>query len=165
MQEKDKIILKDKLQEIYNFVEIEFDIEDKNAIEAIKAKLTIEKIEKLNLMLKNYKKNVNKLKRKEQSRLQQKKYKKIGTNLKLEEFSKYEEHSKKLNLTISAYTKKALEAFISKKNTQAIQNHSLKELDTLKAKYTNLENKVINFNKLSLLNKILYILKYKNIDL
>jgi hypothetical protein len=41
--------------------------------------------------------------------------------------------------------------------------YDFEKTNALKAKYINLENKVINFNKLSLLNKIFYLLKNKKI--
>lgn len=113
--------LKEEIKKIYEFVNIEFNINDKEELEAIKDGLGIEKIETLDIMLNDYKKAVNKALRREKQKQAQAKFKKIGTNLKLEEFERYENDAKSKNLTISEYVKKCLEGFIGSKTVEAVK--------------------------------------------
>ena len=131
--------LKTDIQKIYNFVNIEFNIEDKEEIEEVKKGLELDKIEALDKMLKDYNKQVIRLKRKEQQKQAQKAYKNIQTNLKLEEFKKYEEKAMLEEITISEMTKKALQAYIEPKTVSSEEIAVKNELGTLKGNYEALE--------------------------
>jgi chromosome segregation ATPase len=143
------INLKEQIKKIYDFVNIEFDIENKTEIESIKQGLELEKIETLDNMLKDYNKQVIKLKRKEQQKLAQKAYKNIQTNLKLEEYKKFEEIASIDNISISELTKKALYAFIKPKTVSSEELSLKNELEGFKARYEALEShiKVVESDK------------------
>jgi len=138
--------LKEEIAKIHNFVNAEFDIEDNNELEAVKATLSLEKIEMLDNMLNDYKKSVNKLKRVELQRKAQAQFKKIGTNLRLEEFNEYEALAKGENISISQYVKNALNRF---KTVSTDTNVLDSEFIALKGKYEALEEE-----KLALLEEI-----------
>jgi len=126
------INLKTEITKIYEFVNSEFDINDKEELKAIKEGLTPEKLDTLDNMLSNYKKAVNKAKRAEKAKQNMLNYKKIGINLKLEEYEKYDIDSKSKNLTISEYVKKSLEAFRSPKTLQVDKASVDKEIKPCK---------------------------------
>jgi len=132
--------LKTDIQKIYNFVNIEFNIEDKEEIEEVKKGLELDKIEALDKMLKDYNKQVIRLKRKEQQKQAQKAYKNIQTNLKLEDFKKYEDYCLIEEITISEMTKKALQAYIEPKTVSSEEILAKKDLEALKGNYEALKS-------------------------
>jgi len=132
--------LKEQIKNIYDFVNLEFDIEDKEELEGIKEGLSLDKIETLDKMLKDYNKQVIKLKRAEQQRQAQKAYKKIGTNLKLEEYNKYAAIAEIDKISISEFCKKALERFIEPKKVSSEEIAVKNELEALKGNYEALES-------------------------
>ena len=128
--------LKEEIAKIHDFVNAEFDIEDNNELEAVKATLSLEKIEMLDNMLNDYKKAVNKLKRKEQQRKAQEAFKQVGTNLRIEEYEIYKNLAESKKMTISQYVKEALNRFKTvSTDTNVLEN----ELSALKAKYEAIE--------------------------
>ena len=135
--------LKEELTKIHNFVNTEFNIENEVEVEAVKATLSLEKIEMLDNMLKEYKKALKKAinaeKRKEALRQAQKNYKNIQANLKLEEYLPIEEKSIELKISISELVKLSLRAFLAPKKVEAIQIPTEKVDNALKGKYEALE--------------------------
>jgi len=134
--------LKTEILKIYEFVNSEFDINDKEELEAIKEGLGLEQIEKLDIMLSDYKKAVNKAKRAEQKKQNMKNYKKAGVNLKLEEYEKYEIDATSKSLKMSEYVKKALEGFIAPKTVEADKVSVQNEINPLTARYEALKVEV-----------------------
>jgi len=124
--------LKEEIAKIHNFVNTEFDIEDENELEVVKATLSLEKIEKLDNMLNDYKKSVNKLKRVEQQRKAQASFTKIGTNLRNEEYEEFKTLALSQGMSISEYVKSALNRFKTvSTDTNVLEN----ELSALNRKY------------------------------
>jgi DNA repair exonuclease SbcCD ATPase subunit len=158
--------LKTDIKKIYDFVNAEFDIEDKEQIEAIKESLELEKIEALDIMLKDYNKQVVRLKRAEQLRQNAKKYKKVGTNLKLVDYEKFEQKAMLEEITISELTKKALYAYIAPKTVSSEEIDLRNDLKALNQRYEalNAENEMLKADKSTLEKKVkdLEDLKHKN---
>jgi len=149
--------LKEEITKIHNFVNTEFDIEDNNEIEAVKATLSLSKIEMLDNMLNDYKKSVNKLKRAEQNRKAQESFKQVGTNLRIEEFEIYKNLASAENISISQYVKNALNRYKNVSNDTNIADNELLTLkpdyEALKGKYEALETELLEL-KQDLKNKV-----------
>lgn len=121
--------LKEDIKKIYEFVNCEFNIEDKDQIKAVKESLTLEKIEILDNMLNEYNKQVKSLKRKEQQKKAQERFKKAGVNLKIEEYEIFEYEAKAKNMNMSQFVKSALDSFIKKEKVEMVDKSILEGLN------------------------------------